>query len=153
MVESAFEFKGKQYEVTRIPPKKAFHIARRAMPLVTSLKGFAQMDKSTLGIFMKAEDGALPKADTNSIDKLVLLVQPIAEQLAELSDEHADYLINNALTYVKVATGGGVWTTIYNQRANDFQVTVTLAEMLYLTGYVLVHLVADFLADSAPNTQ
>jgi hypothetical protein len=149
--DTVFDYAGKQWMITRVPARKAWHIIRRVAPLLKSLSSLANMDKDTITLLNNEGDND-PAKTAGKMQKLLTLIGPIADSLGELPDETMDYLINSCLSHVRVETAKGMWTVIYNPNANAFQYEISPLDMMTLTARVLMVVLPDFLGGSAPRT-
>jgi hypothetical protein len=65
------------------------------------------------------------------------LFASIAESLADMSDEHCDYIVDTCLLAVS-RQQGDVWVKVYNERAKALQFDdIELADMFQITKHVI----------------
>lgn len=129
------------YRMGVIDARSQFHIVRRMAPF---LKGMvpvvASMTKS--GAFKKG--GVDPVAAEKSKDEVIAALPAIADVLAAMTDEDADYVIFGLLAAVSRKQDQGLgWAPVSRDRQLMFQ-DITMPEMLTMAGRVLVANLGSF---------
>lgn len=86
------------YSTGRLPAKVQFHVVRRLGKVLGKLSGMAGLIKA----------GTTPEELQADPEFGMAMLEPLAEGLAEMSDEAADYVIDHCLAVVerKQASGG-----------------------------------------------
>lgn len=94
-----FEINGHNYRAEKLDAMKQWHVSRKLAPLIpVMLPAFLAMKD------LESMDEDLPG--------LANMLQPLANGLADMSDESSEYLINTCLTVVQRQVGttwGRVW--------------------------------------------
>lgn len=120
--------KGVNYRLDRMDARMAFHVSRRLAPF---------MD----GIIKAFRAGVEAGADV--ADSLA----PVANALADMSDEQADYVLRHCLGVVKREASPGAWTAVTSRDGSLMFDDVSLAVMLALAGHVLKSEFEDFFSE------
>lgn len=99
---SHIEISGQKYRAEKMAPRQQFHLLRRLTPLMTSIGGAA------MGLL----DETKPKEEVFA--DIAACIGPMAEQLASMSDETVDYVLDACLTHVqRYEPSGETWHPIY----------------------------------------
>lgn len=122
-----FERNGKKYRVGRLPAMKQFHILRRLVGVMGGLTGLA------------SAQGA------GKLDPFAAL-EPLAEGLASMPDEDAEYVINGCLAVVELEQSAGGWSKVVQKGVLMFE-DLDMPTMLFLAWKVLQHNLSDFFGD------
>jgi hypothetical protein len=99
---SEIEIAGQAYLCGKMPARKQFHVARRLTPII---KHLTPLFAARPQILTQDSNGALvPQFGAiNIFDGIAALTDTIGE----ISDDDADYVIDNCLAVVKFNSGGG----------------------------------------------
>ncbi|VFR54628.1 probable bacteriophage protein STY1060 [plant metagenome] len=127
------ELGGARYSLGRLSAKQQFHISRRIAPIVPSLLPLYS------GLLANRQEGEGLTADSAA------LLQPLADGIAGLRDEDADYIIDTCLSAVQRQQDGR-WVAVWSptQRVLMFQ-DIELAVMLPLVVRVIVENLGPFI--------
>lgn len=119
-----FDINGNAYRSEKLDAKRQFHLARRLAPILSKIPG-VQENK---------------------------LFEVIADEIAMMSDENCDYVIDNCLSVVK-RQQGDAWVPVFNARANRMQFhDIDMGAMLQIARYVLEeNLQSFFLAQAGKS--
>lgn len=106
-----------EYTSSRLDAKKQFHLARRLGPVLAKIPGVSEGQ----------------------------IFEVIAEEIAGMSDENCDYILDNCLAVVKRRQGGDTWVPVFNQRANRMQFDdIDMPTMLQIARHVLEENLSSF---------
>ena len=96
-----FEIDGHEYRIGKLSAFQQFHVNRKIAPLIPPL----------VPVFMKVQkDGGLKEG------AMVELLQPLADSLAALPDEAAEYVIGTCLSAIKrKIPDKDHWAPVWNQ--------------------------------------
>lgn len=98
-----FDLGGHTYRIRKLPAMQQFHVHRRIAPLLPPLlPAFSTIVKQ------RKEGGNA----MDFLESLAPLLQPVADALADLKDEHAEFVYGNCLSAVQRKDGKG-WANIY----------------------------------------
>jgi hypothetical protein len=87
-----FTINGETYQAVKLDAFKQFHLSRKIAPVIPTLfPVFVEISKQS--------DLAA------NMDKLALMLQPFADALANLSDEHSEYVLKTCLSAVRRQVG------------------------------------------------
>lgn len=78
------------FVIGQLPPKTAFHIARRLAPFIGALRKLLPYALSER------------RFDAEQLEDIVDIVEPVAGILAEMRDEEANYILDHCLGVVQV---------------------------------------------------
>lgn len=114
-----FTVRDHNYIAGRIPAPKQFHIMRRIAPVLASLKPEMQTDATAA-------------------------IGPLADVLAQMTDEQADYVLFGLLEYAqRVVPNVGQVKVVIGTTVNH--VDINLPDLMLIAWGVLRHNMADFL--------
>jgi tail assembly chaperone len=106
---SEFELNGHEYRISKLTAMQQFHVNRKIAPLIPPL----------VPVFMKVHKAGGLKDD--GLVSLPELLQPLADGLAALPDETAEYVISTCLSALKRKnTEKGNWIAVWNQGGKVF---------------------------------
>lgn len=123
---SDIEVNGNVYRIGRMDARKQFHVSRRLAPLLAGIGG--------------AISGK--KADVTAT------FQPIAEALAQMSDEDTDYILDNCLAVVS-RQQGNQFAPVMARGGNMMFEDIDLPTMMQLTISVIRENLGGFFPASA----
>ena len=102
MVE--FELKGVSYRVDQLNARTQFHLTRKLAPVIPAL----------IPLFAAAKNGGFEKAFADGdVAELSKAAEPLADALANMPDEHADYVLNVCMSAISRRLDQGGWTRIW----------------------------------------
>ena len=101
-----FEVNGVQYRATKLSAMQQLHLTRRIAPLVPPL----------MPLFMKVARASQADGIEKNIDAIAALAGPLADGLAGMGDEQAEYVINTCLSVVKRHHDQN-WAAVWNPTA------------------------------------
>ena len=120
-----FEVSGHQYRADKLDAKRQFHLARRLAPILSKLPGVQESK----------------------------MFEAIADEIATMSDENCDYILDTCLSVVKRQQDGGAWVPVFNARANRTQFEdIDMVGMLGIARYVLEENLASFFLAKAAQS-
>lgn len=138
------EVRGTKYRVGKLSAMKQLHVSRKIAPLVpTLLPIMLELATSKGG----TQDHAADATDTGSgLLSRPQLLQPFADGLANLPDEHADYVIGECLAVVQRFQGNAwfsIWAAAAKQPTYD---DIDLSVMIELSVKVIADSLGPFIA-------
>jgi hypothetical protein len=97
-----FEINGKEYRAEKLDAFKQLHVSRKIAPLIPAM----------IPIFLTVAkmQGKLQ----DNLDALPKVLQPLADGLAGLSDDAAEYVIATCLSVVRRKAENGNWASVWN---------------------------------------
>lgn len=99
-----FELDGQNYRAVKLSAFQQFHLSRKIAPLLPPL----------IPAFLKVQaDGSF----TKDLGGLAVLLQPVADALAALKDDEAEYILATCLGAVQRQTGKN-WAPVWNKSGN-----------------------------------
>jgi hypothetical protein len=131
-----FEFEGAKYRTTAIPPKIQFHISRRITPLVVPLVPAFNAIVKTKG----TAGGPL-----DFLEPLAHLLQPFTEALADMKDEHFDYVYDQCLQALQRQVGDNWMPVVSRGNVVMFEDLKDLGKILPLIIKVLTDSLGPFI--------
>jgi hypothetical protein len=135
------EIDGKTYQINRLTPKKAFHVARRLAPFLGAILPHLRT------LFEKGDDGKMPAADT-FLERGAELLPAIADIIAKMPNDDCDFIIDTCLSVVSLRQDRGSAPVMSNSLMMfDF---IDMKVMLQLTAEVVKVNLADFFPTSPP---
>jgi hypothetical protein len=148
---SVFTIKARVYHSTKLGAIKQAHLMRRLLPLVASLTNLGKLNIKALAASAQAAPGATADVARDAI-------MPIANAIAELSDEQFNYIIDLCMGQVRREEGEGAnirQVQIWNRAAQALQYEdIDLPVMLQICGEVIMENLAGFLpAGSSPFSE
>lgn len=97
---------GNQYQIGRLNAIDQFHVSRRLAPVLPTIAPLlVQIHQS--GLIQKIDDGGVEAVLDGDLAKLAEEAMPLADALADMSDEHANYIILKCLSVVRRKTDTG----------------------------------------------
>lgn len=131
-MENEFELKDNVYIIGKLDAFKQFHLSRKIAPVIPSL----------VPVFVEISK----KGDIqNNISAIAELLQPFADGLAALSDEHSEYVLKTCLGAVKRQTGE-TFTPVWDKRGNVCLFDdLDLGDMMQITVKVIQSSLGSFI--------
>lgn len=100
-----FSVNGQKYRSAKIDAMRQFHLSRKLAPIIpTLIPVFLQLAESR-----KASDKPL----SDDLSSLSGLLEPFAEGIASMSDEHAEYILGTCMSVVQ-RQQGTAWMAVWN---------------------------------------
>ncbi|MFY3287155.1 phage tail assembly chaperone [Achromobacter xylosoxidans] len=127
------DLNGHRYSIGKLSAKQQFHVSRRIAPIVPTL----------IPVFVRLAAGG--RGITEDPGGMADVLQPLADGLAAMKDEDADYVLDTCLQAVQRRQEHG-WTAIWSagQRVPMFQ-DIDLSVMLPLALRVIVGSLGPFI--------
>lgn len=101
-----FSVNGQSYRSAKIDAMRQFHLSRKLAPIIpTLIPVFLQLAETT-----KASGKPLSGDDMSSLSGLL---EPFAEGIASMSDEHAEYILGTCMSVVQ-RQQGTAWMAVWN---------------------------------------
>lgn len=101
-----FSVNGQNYRSAKIDAMRQFHLSRKLAPIIpTLIPVFLQLAETR-----KASDKPLSGEDMSSLS---VLLEPFAEGIASISDEHAEYILGTCMSVVQ-RQQGTTWMSVWN---------------------------------------
>jgi hypothetical protein len=121
------EVGGNAYRIGRMPAMTLFHVTRRLTPLMSSLAGAVGKDGGQQPTFLDA-------------------AMTVAQDLAKLSDEDADYIIFACLAVVHRRVADRKWAPMVpaGTRVLAFEADMEMPELLQVVGRCLMEHLRPF---------
>jgi hypothetical protein len=123
------QVKDARYQIGRLSAMQQFHLARRLAPVLAAM-----------GISM----AQLQRGGTADLSDFTEMLGPVADVLAKMSDEDANYIIYTALGVVTREQGPDKWAQVCVQ-SNMMFADIQMPEMLRLVVETLQVNLLDFL--------
>lgn len=136
------EVEGTTYQIGRLSPRKSFHVARRLAPF------FGAIMPHLHALFMPTEDGKPPTVDDFAV-RGAIIVPSIANVLAEMKDEDADYIFDNCLAVVHLRQDRTLTPVMNANGVMQFD-NIDMKAMLLLSAEVIKFNLGDFFPTSQP---
>jgi len=95
------ELNGHEYSLGRMSAMQQFHVSRRIAPIIPAL----------IPVFLRFRESG--KAPTEDLEGMAVALQPLADGLAALKDEDAEYVIGACLSVVQRKQPTG-WARVWN---------------------------------------
>lgn len=129
-----------QYQVGKLNALDQLHVSRRIAPVIPTIAPL---------LVNIVEAGLTDIKDSESFDIDILKTlapsfQPFAEALAEMSDEHTDYVISKCMSVVRRKTNDG-YAAVWRNKAPTFD-DMEMSEILPLVIAVLRSSLGNFIA-------
>lgn len=99
-----FEIDGQEYSASKLDAFKQFHLSRKIAPVIPTL----------FPMYLEIAKG---KDLTNDLAALGAMLQPFTDALANLSDEHSEYVLKTCLSAVR-RKQADKWTPIWSNSHN-----------------------------------
>lgn len=99
-----FDVNGQTYEATKLDAFKQFHLSRKIAPVIPTL----------IPLFVEISKG---KDLTKDLSGLAGMLQPFADGLANLSDEHSEFVLKTCLSAVR-RKQADKWVPIWSNSGN-----------------------------------
>ncbi len=127
------DLNGHRYSIGKLSAKQQFHVSRRIAPIVPTL----------IPVFVRLAAGV--RGITEDPGGMADVLQPLADGLAAMKDEDADYVLDTCMQAVQRKQEHG-WTAIWSasQRVPMFQ-DIDLSVMLPLAVRVIVASLGPFI--------
>ncbi|MCM2571480.1 hypothetical protein NAT65_10350 [Achromobacter xylosoxidans] len=127
------DLNGHRYSIGKLSAKQQFHVSRRIAPIVPTL----------IPVFVRLAAGE--RGITEDPGGMADVLQPLADGLAAMKDEDADYVLDTCMQAVQRRQEHG-WTAIWSagQRVPMFQ-DIDLSVMLPLALRVIVGSLGPFI--------
>lgn len=131
---------GKEYQIGRLPALEQLHVARRLMPCLAAL---ANVDTNKVSSILEKGEENVDKA----FNQVAL---PIAEALANMTDEQVNYVITKCLgvCYFKQDTG---WARMTNGSGQIMNADLELPDLLGVTVEVIKENLGGFFHGGLPS--
>lgn len=129
------DLNGHRYSIGKLSAKQQFHVSRRIAPIVPTL----------IPVFVRLAAGG--RGITEDPGGMADVLQPLADGLAAMKDEDADYVLDTCMQAVQRRQEHG-WTAIWSagQRVPMFQ-DIDLSVMLPLALRVIVGSLGPFIQE------
>jgi len=134
---------GTAYQISRLSPKKAFHVARRLAPFLGAILPHIGQ------LFVKEEDGSVPKAAA-FLERGKDVFPAIADVLAKMDDADCDYILDTCLAVVAVRQERG-FVAVMSNGVMMFD-NIDMKTMLLLAAEVVKLNLADFFPSNQPES-
>ena len=129
-----FDVGGMRYQSAKMPGKTQFHVARRLAPVL----------KSFDGVLKSIGDRAAGDAESDSV---LGSIAPFLQALHDISDDDANYVIDECLkTVSRELPGGTGWAPIIGKLSNAPMIDLDMVSMMMITANVLKDQLASFTA-------
>jgi hypothetical protein len=139
---STIDLDGKTYHISRLTPKKAFHVSRRLAPFLGAILPHLRQ------LFEKGDDGKLPLPET-FLERGAELLPAIADIIAKMPNEDCDFVIDTCLSVVSVKQDRGSAPVMSNGVLMfDY---IDMKTMIQLTMEVVKVNLSDFFPTSPPQ--
>lgn len=127
------DLNGHRYSIGKLSAKQQFHVSRRIAPIVPTL----------IPVFVRLAAGS--RGITEDPGGMADVLQPLADGLAAMKDEDADYVLDTCMQAVQRRQEHG-WTAVWSasQRVPMFQ-DIDLSVMLPLALRVIVGSLGPFI--------
>lgn len=137
--------KGKEYRIGTLSAMQQFHVVRRLSPLLVGLFELTKLEKDSPKPG-KAGIDMTKLLETLDMDKIGKALDQIAQQIANMDDEAAEFIILSCLAVVERKQGGGEFAKIVVDGQFMFE-DMDMVSMLTLTAKVVKGNLAGFFAD------
>jgi hypothetical protein len=127
------------FRANPLAPKRAFHVARRIAPVIGGLKDLIPL---LLG----------KGIDLDDMEGVAAILEPIAQAMAKLPEDDADYILEHCLEVVQVKVEGGRgWAPIQTGGALMYE-WLTMPMMLQIAWTVLQQNLTSFFPAGAQTS-
>ena len=140
---STTEIDGTMYQISRLTPKKAFHVARRLAPFLGAILPHLRQ------LFATDDSGKQPGADT-FLERGSELLPAFADIVAKMPNDDCDFIIDTCLSVVSVRQERGSAPVMNASGVLMFDY-IDMKVMLQLTAEVVKVNLADFFPTSPPQ--
>ena len=127
-----FEIEGKLFNAQKMPAKKQFHVARRLAPVLETLDGLIPLLK---------DDVSFDDEERN-LEAIFAIIKPFASVLQKMSDDDAEYILNQCLANCKIDVNGK-WANLRNGDRDMYQ-DISLTELVVIAFNVIKFNLSDF---------
>lgn len=155
MQNTTIEINGNTYRINRLPAMTQFHVLRRLAPVLPTIapviSTVAMVAPSGERIASESGNDKAPSALMGEIELLAMACRPLADALADLPDNSAEYVIDAAMSCVLRKDGKGfssAWEPSSHQPMYDDIDTLTI---LALTWHALKFSLSPFWKGIATN--
>lgn len=151
-----FEVNGVAYRAAKMDAFKQFHVARRLAPVLSGLVGLLATvgtpdENAPEGEPQAAQDGDSAVAATKPPVDAIQALTPLAEALANMSDEHADYVLKECLRVVTRGLDGGTgWAPVTLRNGALVDTDMDMGTMLQIAFHVIRDNLSGFFAALPP---
>ncbi|WP_047236644.1 phage tail assembly chaperone [Chromobacterium subtsugae] len=97
-----FELNGAEYRAGKLDAMKQFHLSRRLAPVIPAL----------IPLFSLAAKGGLDNLLSNDTAGVAAAAEPLARALAEMPDDHAEFVIATCMSAVR-RRQGDQWSSVW----------------------------------------
>ena len=127
------ELKGNEYRIGKLDAMRQLHVSRRIAPIIPTL----------VPVFLKiAQQGDVMK----DLAGVAELCEPFAEALAEMSDEHSEYIFATCLSVVKRQTSPTNFAPVWSASAKACMFDdIDLGDMIQLVLAVIQDSLGPFI--------
>ncbi|MBC17085.1 MAG: hypothetical protein CL942_08540 [Desulfovibrio sp.] len=140
--------KGKEYRIGTLSAMKQFHVVRRLSPVLVGLFELTKIEKDAPKPG-KAGIAMAKLMETLDMDKLGKALDQIAQQIANMDDKAAEFIILTCLTVVERKQGGGEYAKVVADGQFMFE-DIDMVAMLTLTAKVVKRNLSGFF-DALPG--
>lgn len=155
MQNATIEINGNTYRINRLPAMTQFHVLRKLAPVLPTIapviSTVAMVAPSGERIASEAENDKAPSALMGEIELLAMACRPLADALADLPDNSAEYVIDAAMSCVLRKDGKGfssAWEPSSHQPMYD---DIDTLAILALTWHSLKFSLSPFWKGIATN--
>ncbi len=129
---------GNDYRVAgRMNVKDQFHVARKILPVFDGLGGVSEL---------------IAKGDKLTTDEALSMMGPLTKALANLPDDHCDFVMEKCLALVQRKVSETVWGPAWSAQARAMMYEdITLPTMLKLVAMVIQDQLMSF--SSGPSSK
>ena len=128
-----FEIGDKSFLPQKMPAKKQFHVARRLATVLETLDDIVPLLKGGA----KLDDN-----EENNLGVIIEFVKPFAVTLQKMSDDDADFILNQCLAACKINVNGQ-WANLRNGDRDMYQ-DITMTELIIIAVNVIRFNLSDF---------
>jgi len=130
------ELNGNRYSIGRLSAMQQFHVSRRIAPIIPTL----------IPVFMRMREKGIEGSGLADLDGLAAALQPLADGLAALKDEDAEYVLGTCMSAVQRQQETG-WARVWalEQKRAMFQ-DIGIETMLPLAVRVITENLGPFIS-------
>lgn len=100
------------YRIGKLDARKQFHLARRLAPVFGRIAANAKASGISETITEKKEDDSVKETLAAASKFFDLIVGPVADSLAKMTDEEADYILFTCMGVVDRKEGSDSWAKV-----------------------------------------
>lgn len=137
------ELAGHRYSLGRMSAMQQFHVSRRIAPIIPAL----------IPVYLRMQASGKPL--TEDLDGLAAALQPLADGLAALKDEDAEYVIGTCMSVVQRQQSTG-WARAWNGKDpmfDDMDLSVTLPLVVQVISANLGSFIQGLLTSQASSPE